>query len=164
MFAVCAAWHWKPGLAYWALQKRTSKSLSGIKCEFLWSIRSWQFAQPRTKPHVLLSHSGVVIYIQARETACSRALHHVWHMRIGPSSVELREAHSIGSANCSVGLLVQTGSFFCCRVVLGETWFQGGEQAEALGTSCPDRRASVKQGQVQDKPILQTTLSRYKKK
>lgn len=41
MFAVCPVWHWKPGLAYWALQKKgmsclkTSKSLSGNKYEFL---------------------------------------------------------------------------------------------------------------------------------
>lgn len=146
MFAVCPAWHWKPGLAYWALQKRrmsclkTSKSPLGSRREFLCasglSVHG-SLCNPGPSPACLYSTVESLFIFKPKRHLVHKHCTNVCYLSIGLSSVKVQEVHFIDSGNCSVRLLMQTGSFFSCQVVLRETWFQRGEQAEALGRSCP---------------------------
>ena len=146
MFAICPAWHWKPGLAYWALQKRRMSCLktSGSKREFLCaSGLSVHGSLCNAGPSPACSYSTVesLFIFKPERRLVRECCSNLRYLSIGPSSVEVQEVHFVDSGNCSVRLLMQTGSFFCCQVVLRETWFQRGEQAEALGRSCPELKS-----------------------
>lgn len=69
--------------------------------------------------------------------------------------------HFTDLGNCRVRFFMQTDP----RHAHGNLG-PGGEQAEALGRPCPHGRASVKQGQVQDKATctFQTTIAQILKK